>query len=318
MKFAYYKNKELITFCGIVFNLIYPKTLNSDKNTEETLKTILKDAYFDLVAISNIKNRKTKNNVKKLLDLSHIKTTYIAAFPIYKLGLNLSSIDEDKRKNSVEELKNYIDEAIFFNSNRFLILSGKDPGIKLRAQAKENLIKSIETLCEYSKNRSKHSEFLIILEPLDREFDKKFLIGPSMEAKYIADSVKKKYDNFGLSIDYSHILGSYETPKAYIHNLRDHIVDVHINNCVIKDVGHPFYGDKHVCFGMIDSEIDVDEITEYLKIFRDIGYFSKENYKNEPTVLFEVMVQNSEDPGVIISNFKRVFNLAWTRIQIED
>ena len=318
MKFGHYKNEELITFCGIVFNLVYPATIDSDKNTEEYLKTILQDAYFGMVAISNISNKKTKKNVKKLLTTSHIDVNYIAAFSIYKLGLNPSSVDEAERKFSVKELKKSIDEAVYFGAKRFLILSGKDPGVDFRGQAKESLIKSISSLCEYSKNKSLDEELLVMLEPLDREFDKKFLIGPSKEAKYIADSIRQKYDNFGISIDYSHILGSFETPKEYIYNLKDHIVDVHINNCVIKDKNNPFYGDKHVRFGMIDSEIDVNEITEYLKIFRDIGYFSVENFKNKPTILFEVMVQKDEDPEIIISNFKRVFNLAWIRIQIED
>ena len=318
MKLAYHKQKELVTFCGIVFNLIYPESIDVDKNIEKNIKTILKDSYFDIVAISWIKDEKIRKEVKKLLDLSHIKVAYIAAFPIYKLGLNLSSIDEIERKNSVKELEKYIDEALFLGAKRFLILSGKDPGVDLREQAKESLIKSIKTLCEYSKNKSKKDELIIMLEPLDREFEKKFLIGPSEEAKYIADSVKQEYDNFGISIDYSHILESDEKPLDYINNLKDHIIDVHINNCVIKNEDNPFYGDKHVSFGMIDSEIDVNEVTEYLKIFRDIGYFSQENFKNEPTVLFEVMVQKNEDPEIIMSNFQRVFNLAWTRIQIED
>lgn len=61
-----------------------------------------------------------------------------------------------------------------------------------------------------------------------------------------------------------------ETPKKTLTTTKDYLKHAHMGNCLIRDLNHPLYGDKHPRFGYPGSEIDVPELTEYLPYL--IGY----------------------------------------------
>jgi len=309
MKLGRYKNKQLKVFTSIVFNWLFPDTISTDKSNIDKLHYILEDDYFDSVMISHIRQSQNRKTIKKMLTASHIDVDYAAAFPIYFEDLDPSSTDESQRKKTVDRLKECIDEAYYFNARNFLIFSGKDPGKDKRVLAKERLVDSLNELCQYCYDRSEDYVLKINLEPGDRELARKFLLGPSCEVAEVCDQVKENYDNIGVTIDLAHIFLSGEEPREYALNLKDYIEEVHINNCIMKDKSHPLFGDKHVLFGIDDGEIDTEEVVDFLKTIRDLGYF----FKERPVVTFEVTPTAEQNVDIVLAGFKRVFNEAWSK-----
>jgi hypothetical protein len=80
---------------------------------------------------------------------------------------------------------------------------------------------------------------------------------------------------------------------------------------VVKDSKMPAYGDAHPRFGFPGGENDVEQLTEYLKLLKQIGFLGGEN---PPIVSFEVKPFEDEDADVVVANAKRTLNLAWSNV----
>ena len=170
------------------------------------------------------------------------------------------------------------------------------------------MISSAKEICDYAKSKG---DLGITLEVFDQKIDKKCLIGPTKDARMVAEEVRKNFDNFGLMVDLSHLPLLGETPAQAIMPVKDYLVHAHMGNCILKDKEHPGYGDQHPRFGIKGGENDVKELTEYLKVLLDIGFL---NPQNPPIVSFEVKPLADESSEVVIANAKRVLREAWAKI----
>lgn len=81
-----------------------------------------------------------------------------------------------------------------------------------------------------------------------------------------------------------------------------------MGNTVIRSSECPAYGDEHPRFGFPNSENDVKELADYLRLLMEIGFISE---KNRPIVSFEVKPFEEEDPDICLANAKRTLDLAW-------
>jgi len=85
-------------------------------------KTIILPAFFP----SSMENAQHFLNAIKLIG-HNIKSIYLGAMAAKQKNLNLSSINKDLREESVQEMKNCIDDAYFYGSHTILINSGRSP-----------------------------------------------------------------------------------------------------------------------------------------------------------------------------------------------
>ncbi len=148
--------------------------------------------------------------------------------------LNLNSFDEEERKKAVSEVKAGIGEAYEIGAKSLAFLSGTDPGGQEREKALTLLVSSIKEICDYAKSKG---DLGITLEVFDQEIDKKCLIGPTEDARMVAEEVRKKFDNFGLMVDLSHLPLLNETPAQAIMPIKDYLVHAHMGNCIMRDKG---------------------------------------------------------------------------------
>lgn len=219
-------------------------------------------------------------------------------------GMNINDLDEEKRLAAVDSLKKGIDEAYELHAAGFSFLSGTYQE-ETKMDSFQALLKSTRELCSYAKSKG---DMPVVLEIFDYDIDKKSLIGPVGMAKDYAEIMTAEYDNFGLMVDLSHIPMIHESLEENIRPIAQYIKHAHMGNTVIKSPELPGYGDLHPRFGFPDSENDVKELADYLRLLMDIGFL---NETDRPIVSFEVKPQPGEDSDLVIANAKRTLNLAW-------
>ncbi|MEG6586806.1 sugar phosphate isomerase/epimerase family protein [Dendrosporobacter sp. 1207_IL3150] len=291
---------------GLIHFMAYPVS-KGEGPIAETFKKIAIDDYFEVAEITWIKDAATRNKVKKMIETSHMTVTYGAQPRLLTTGLNINDLDEVGRQKAITTLKEGIDEAYEMGAKGFAFLSGKYDEDK-KEEAYQALVKSTKELCGYAKAKG---SIKVALEVFDYDIDKKSIIGPVALAKRFAEEITAEYDNFGLMVDLSHLPLLRESPEQSLIPIKDYIIHAHMGNCVVKDSSLPAYGDAHPRFGFPNSENDVDELVEYLRVLMSIGFISKEK---RPIVSFEVKPYEDEDPDLVIANAKRVLNLAWDRV----
>jgi sugar phosphate isomerase/epimerase len=292
---------------GLIHFMAYPETIKGEGPIVETIKKIAVDDYFTAIEVSWIKDPQTRGQVKKMLEQSHMSIGYGGQPRLLTTGLNINDLNEEGRKKAVDTLKEGIDEAYEIGAKGFAFLSGKYEEAT-KEDSYKSLLTSTKELCEYAKSKG---DIKVILEVFDYDIDKKSIIGPAPLAKRFAEDVNKEHDNFGLMVDLSHIPMIHETCEESILPIKDYLVHAHMGNTVIKSPECEAYGDMHPRFGFPNSENDVDELVEYLRVLLDIGFLNKEN---PPIVSFEVKPWKDEDSDIVIANAKRTLNEAWAKV----
>lgn len=293
---------------GLIHFVAYPICINGDGPIEETLNKIALDDYFDAVEITWIKDKKTKDKVKKIIETSYLEVAYDAHPRLLTPGLNINDTDEEGRLKAVLTIKEGIDEAYEIGAKSLAFLSGKYEESK-KEEAYDSLIKSTKEICKYAKSKG---NLMIIHEIFDYNVDKKSLVGPVDIAKRYAEEIRKEYENFGLMVDLSHLPLLGETAEKSILPIKEFLVHAHMGNCVVKDPSFPAYGDNHPRFGFPGGENDINELVEYLRVLMLIGFLNEER---RPIISFEVKPYGDENPDLVIANSKRVLNLAWSKLQ---
>lgn len=289
---------------GLIHFMAYPSTMKGEGPIVETVKKIVLDDYFNAFELTTIKNKEDRLKVKKMLETSHMTVAYGGQPRLLTTGLNINDINEEGRQKALANLKEGIDEAYEIGASGFGFLSGKYEENN-KEEAFNALVKSTKEICAYARSKGKMK---VALEVFDYDVDKKSLIGPVNLALRYAKEVRKDYDNFGLMVDLSHLPLIHESVEEAILPVKDFIIHAHIGNCVVKSPEMPAYGDAHPRFGFPNSENDVNEVVDYLRLLRNIGFL---NEKNPPVVSLEVKPFGDEDHDIVIANAKRVLNEAW-------
>jgi len=294
---------------GIVHFMAFPSTIKGEGPIEETVKRVACDDYFGAIEVTWIKDPSVREAVRDIIQCSHLKVGYGAQPRLLTTGMNINDLDNDARLKAVASLKERLDEAYYLGAVGFAFLSGKYEESS-KEESYKALVSSTKELCEYAKSLG---DMKVILEVFDFDIDKKSIIGPAGLAKRFAEEITKDHDNFGLMVDLSHIPMVYESCEESILPIKDFLVHAHMGNTVINDPSSVGYGDTHPRFGFPNSENDVDEVVEYLRVLFKAGYL---NDKNPPILSFEVKPWGDEDPELVIANAKRTLNTAWAKLEL--
>ncbi len=298
---------ESLVDLSIVHFMIFPETLTGSGPVLETISRIVNDDFFSMIEVGHINDPEVRKRVAELIATSHVRVAFGAQPSILTKKLDLNSFDEMKRKEALATLTPQIDEAKEIGAKRFTVLSGPDPGKEKRPAAREMLIQSLLELCSYGKGQG----ISVTLETFDRTVEKKSLIGPSDEAVMVSKAVKKQFPDFGLMYDMGHAPLLDEDPPKSLKLLKDHLVHVHVGNCV-KKPGLPAYGDQHPRFGLSGSENDVPQLVKFLQALFDVDYIHSDPREVSPVIGFELKPLPDEKPEAVIANGKRAWRKAWS------
>jgi len=301
-------------YVGIVHPMAFPDCLRGEGPILETLSQIATDPFFSAVEVSWIKQAKTRAQAADLLATAGMEVIFAAQPAMLQQELSLCSLDLAKRQAAISGAKELVDQAYELGAALMAVVSGPDPGEADRPKATEALIDSLKHLCWYAQEKAEARMLSISLENFDRDLDKKQLIGPTKEAAQVAEAVWGEYSNFGLTIDLSHLPQLHERADETVLAAVDHLIHVHIGNCVVGDPSHPAYGDKHPRFGVAGGVVGVEEVKRFFEALVYAGYFKRNTPTTMPVVSFEVRPGPGERSDLVIANAKRTLAHAWAKL----
>jgi sugar phosphate isomerase/epimerase len=296
---------------GFVYQTLYlgfdPMTLS----VFDTLQPIIEDDFFQAIELTKIEDPVHNNKIKKLIEKAGKSVVFSGVTPIFREGLNLSDLSEEKRKNAVQRLFPLFDEAHEFNARVFLIASGPDPGKAQRENAKEQLKHSIMDLWEYGEKLNYNKDTTLSMEIFDRDVEIRFLFGPTAEASQFVRALRAFGINFSLTIDQGHLYLLKEEPSHSLHEAKGLAFHFHLGNCVVKDTKNPAFGAKHPVFGFPGGEVGYREISSFLSLLKGNQYFDQGSHSGRPILSFEVRPVIGEGPIQIFHDSKEEFLIGW-------
>ena len=291
---------------GIVHFSTFPEVAKGEGPIVETLRTLCEDEYFQAVEVTAIRDAAVRERAIQLVRGSGKKVAFGAQPALLAGRHDLNSGDARVRQAALDAVRAVLPQAKEWGACGLAVLSGPDPGEPKRADAKTLLCASLKELCEFSRRAGGPP---IVLETFDRvSFGKNCLIGPSVEAAEIADRVSPFYRDFGLMMDLSHIPLLGETAERALKAAPEDLRHVHIGNCVLRDKGHPAYGDNHPMFGIPGGENGADQLAAFLKVLFEIRYLG-EGKRN--IVSFEVQPFGNQTSAQVLENAKETLDAAW-------
>ncbi len=237
-----------------IYDFISPSVLLSETHFHfYGAKSVLADAvervadegFYRGIEMADVADPADRKRMGEVVDKSGLVLTQWMSMVLITEKLNLSSVDENLRGKSVARMIDWMPLCAECGTNSFAVLSGPDPGPALRHQAKEQLYRSFIEICEALE---RHKPMRLLLEPLDREAHKNFLIGPTDEAASMLRRVKQQFPDAGLSWDTAHSALCEEDIVASMCKYQDCIAQMHLANAVL-DRNYPSYGDHHMPMG---------------------------------------------------------------------
>ena len=182
-----------------------------NRSVVDQVKRIAVDDYFDAIEVTKCADDAEREEVKKILEQSHLKVCYGAQPRLLGPKLNPNDIDEDGRKKAEANLIEAVDEAEYLGAKGIAFLAEKWED-ETKDQAYVHLLKTTRNVCDYAAKKGMNVE----LEVFDFDMDKAALIGPAPYAAQFAADMRMTHNNFGLLVDLSHFPTTYETSKFVI------------------------------------------------------------------------------------------------------
>lgn len=303
---------------GIVHFMIYPQLLKGDGPIVETARRIAADPFFEVLEVGLVNDPAALAGLRAVAEESGLALGVGAQPGLLTTGGNLASLDEAARQAAVARVRASIDQAYALGARLLAFLDGKNsyPGPDKEKQARVQFVKSVQELCAYARQKATDYTLFLSLEVFDREIEKRSLLGPAPLVAEVAREIRRSCDNFGVTVDLSHIPQLGETARQALEPVKDYLVHLHVGNCLLGDKSHPAYGDYHPPFGCPLSENGVEELVEFLRVAFRIGYFDKALPTGRPVVTFEVKPLPGGDPELVIAGTKRVWEQAWARLSV--
>ncbi|UOF90263.1 sugar phosphate isomerase/epimerase [Fodinisporobacter ferrooxydans] len=292
---------------GIVHFMAYPNAKSSEEYLR-SISAIIEDDFFGGIEVTSAPDEETAIQARQLFESAGVAVGFGAQPILLGNKGNLNALDAEERSRAIALVKEGIDQACQIGAGKLGFLSGRDPGEEYREKAIGYLIDSIQELCRYARSKG---NLQLSLELFDHVTDKCCLIGPTRLAVEVAQEVRKVDPAFGLMVDLSHLPMQGESPAKALTTTRDYLNHAHMGNCVIRDKNDPLYGDTHPRFGYNGGEIDVPELTEYLRALLDIGYLAE---GADRVLAFEIKPAPGESSQAIIAQAKRTLRTAWQRV----
>lgn len=227
---------------GLLASETFFPILEEESRLIDMVKLTLEDGFYKRVEISAMKTAAGQRGLCRLAE--QIPVTQWITNDLNALNLNPSTVDPQLRSKTIQKMKELVDVAAQSGADRVAIISCKDPGSALRAEAAKGLTEVMCTVADYAKA----SNITLMLEPLDRGAHKDNFIGPTDEAVAILKKVHESCTNVLISWDAAHVALNGEDVVESLDMAFDYVGHIHFANAIL-DRGNAAFGDWHMPMG---------------------------------------------------------------------
>lgn len=288
---------------GLVHHMLYSGCLTDAKAHADTLLGVSEMEEFEtfdcFVPYGDSHRRELIRNIAR----TRKEIVYaLHSYPSRKLALASPSLLEQEITRLI--VRDQIDMAAAIGAAGFIFPSGLDFP-EDRDRAKMRLLEFTRWFC----NELGRYSIMAMLEPFDRDIDKKFLLGPSEECAAFVQSLHREgIQNLAIELDMAHVPLMGESFAQAIRTVSPYLSRVHLGNCILQDPSHEWYGDYHPPIGFAGGEIDTEQLAGILQELLAVGYLSKQN--RGALVLEMVPFPGRSEQYTIQDNLQRLYE-AW-------
>ncbi len=272
----------------------------------DAVARVADEGFYRGVSIFEVSDASDRRRIGKIVQSHELTLTQWMSMVLATENLNLSSLDETVRSKSVARIKDYMEQGVECGASDIAVLSGPDPGPAIRTKATECLYRS---LCELCQALSTFDNMNLTLEPLDREADKKGLIGPTKEAVALIQRVRKSFPDIDISWDTAHSLLCGEDLIESLAAVRPYLTQIHLANPVL-DRSCTDFGDAHIPLGA-PGLLDIETVDVIFRKAIEMEIF----VSHTPCVAVEIRTPNGSDPWETEALGRETLQKAWDTLQ---
>jgi len=280
-----------VTKPGLMISNIEPESRKVKGRTLEVLEQAIELNFFEAYQTVEVPYADERQKIAQAVKARKLNMTYCLTRILNDNKLDLSSLDEQLRKRSVQELIPHFDDALQQASDAVHLISGPaetDPD--RRSEQLRQFQKSWLELCETAQKKG----LKVIAEPLDTQMHKKKALGTTTEALEIVRNLSANVSNAFLCLDTSHMILNGEDIISSVSIAMDYIDEFHFCNPVLKR-DDPLFGDTHIKLGE-PGELDIQAVGRLMARCYQVGFFST---SRRPKLLLEVRNRNDSVPDLI-------------------
>lgn len=257
---------------GLAHFMFYPDCVRRERVIVETLPAMLRRGDIEVVDFCLPFEPRQRAQLSALLRACDKRLRYaIHPWPADKISLGSTWDNEQALLRML--LEDQLEAAAGCGADSFTFLSGIDLGDAERPAA----MAAFTNLCRWLCPRAEEYGMTTLVEPFDRDFHRRFLVGPTAECAALVESLRPVVTNLRIQLDMAHVRLSGETFEHAVAAAGSHLGHVHLGNCVMGNRDDPFFGDRHPPFGYPGGEIDVPELTVILRALLNAGYLNKQS-----------------------------------------
>ncbi len=295
---------------GILISNTWPTSRERPGDTLAAVEAVLCHGFFEAFQTVEIPYPDERRAIASLLRQEGYPLTYCLTRVLNEAGLNLSDLDEENRRQSVERAIRGLDEAREAGASQVSVISGPRPADPAqRAEAVRQLGKSLLPICRAAQAEPALG---LIVEPLDSNVHKKCSLGLTAEAVALCQAAAREGLSLSVCVDTAHALLNGEDLLESLALARPYLAEYHYCNCVL-DPAHPFYGDWHLPFGP-PGVVDVAAIARLMRESVEIGFFGPES---RPPIFCEVLKRAQDEPHQVMQHCHDSLEQAWAMLAQE-
>jgi sugar phosphate isomerase/epimerase len=276
---------------GLMISNVEPESRKEHGRTLEVLEEAMELDFFEAYQTVEVPYAAERLQIAEHAKANNLGMTYCLARVLNENKLDLSSLDEQLRKTSVEKLVPHFEDAVQQGCSVVQVISGPaeaDPN--QRVQQLRRFEQSWLELCEAAGKYN----LKVIVEPLDTYASKKKAVGLTSEAVEMAGNLAGKVDNAFLCLDTSHMILNGEDVVSSVRTAMDYIDEFHICNPVLNSDSELF-GDRHIKFGA-PGVLDIQAVGSLVAECCRMGFFS---VSRRPKLFLEVRNANDRVSDLI-------------------
>lgn len=236
----------------LVSESFYPLLKEEDK-LYQAVESVLREGYYQRIETGVLKTARAREKFIALVKELGIGFTQWITTDINELHLNPSATDKKLRKKTIDNICTLVEVAAESGADRVAMVSGPDPGEKLREEAQKGIE---EVLFAVTEKMLEYPGMQLLLEPLDRGAHKNNFIGPTSVAVELMKKVNEVHENCRLSWDSAHMALNKENLKESLRLAGPYIGHIHLANAVLNPAQEG-YGDWHMPMGK-PGFLDID------------------------------------------------------------